>query len=230
MANNRDWISHRDAELVTQAEDMSAKVTADFAALGLANTDATALASATTSYVNAYNLAKDDATRTPLTIEDMSVAKAALIARMRGIGARVRANPNVSNSLKLSLGLRIPDRHPSTVPAPATAPVNTVISTNGRTVRARIADSLTPNSKQKAVNASEYEVFTHVGDTAPADIYGWTYQGQGTRNIFEVTLPNSVASGSKVWICTRWCNRRGAAGPVSAPVATIVVGTVAEGA
>jgi hypothetical protein len=50
---NRDWIKAKEAELVTQAEDMSAAVTADAAEYGLLPADATALGSSTTGYVNA---------------------------------------------------------------------------------------------------------------------------------------------------------------------------------
>jgi hypothetical protein len=122
------------------------------------------------------------------------------------------------------------DTSPTLNPPPTTEPVLTVISVNGRTVRSRIADELTPNQKAKPAGVSEYEVFTFVGETAPTDLSSWSYQGQGTRNVFDVTMPNSVASGAKVWIVARWCNRRGQPGPQSQPVAAIIVGTVAEAA
>jgi hypothetical protein len=227
---NRDWIKKKEAELVTQAEDMSAAISAAVADFGLLPADATALASDVTSWVNAYDLAKDVATRTPLTIEDKDVKKAAVIARMRSVGGRVRANPTVSNALKMSIGLHIADKNPTANPAPGTKPVTTVVRSEGRTVRCRIADELTPNLRRKPEFVTEYEVFTFVGETAPADLAAWSYQGQGTRNVFDVTLPNTVASGAKVWIVTRWCNRRGVAGPAADPVAAIVVGTVAEAA
>ena len=230
MGYHTDWIKSREAELVTQAEDMSAAISADPADFGLDIADGTALASDTTAFVNAFDLAEDPATRTAMTIEEKRVKKAALIARMRSVGARVRANPAVSNALKLSIGLRIPDVTPTPSPVPATKPVVTVLKVDGRTVRCCVADELTPNARRKPEFVTEYEVFTHVGNTAPADVAAWTYQGQGTRNVFDVTLADTVASGSKVWIACRWCNRRGQHGPASEPVPAIVVGSVAEAA
>src|SRR4051812_866584 len=106
---SKDWIKRKEAELVTQAEDMSAAISADPTDFALLPADATALASDVTNWVNKYNLAKDPATRTPLTVEDKNVAKAAVIARMRSLGARVRSNSAVSNALKMSIGLHIAD-------------------------------------------------------------------------------------------------------------------------
>ena len=147
---------------------------------------------------------------------------------MRSVGARVRSNPSVSNSLKMSIGLHIPDSSPTQSQPPQTRAVLTVISSDGRSVRVRIADELTPNQKAKPASASEYEVFSFVGESAPADLAAWSYQGQGTRNVFDVTFPATVASGAKVWLVARWCNRKGQPGPQSQPVAAMIVGTVAE--
>ena len=226
----KDWIKSKEAEFVTQAQDFSAKISAAPTTYGLVAADATALASDVTAFVSAYNLAVDPATRTKVTVEDKDTKKAVLIARMRSYGRRIQANPAVTNAQKVELGLNIRAFPPTPAPVPGTRPVGTVVSSYGRSVKMRIADETTPSKRSKPANVSEAEVFTFVGDEPPADIFGWTYQGQASKTAFDVTFPASVASGAKVWICCRWCNRRGEAGPLSIPVFAILTGIVAQAA
>src|SRR3954464_8842092 len=99
-----NWFTTTDAGLLTFAEDMSAKITATPTAFGLVAGDATTLAGFVTSYSTNYNLAKDPATRSKITIEQKDQAKALLIADIRVLGRRIQANPSVTNAQKLSLG------------------------------------------------------------------------------------------------------------------------------
>jgi hypothetical protein len=208
---------------------VSAKITAAPASWGLLPLDAVSLASDVADYVTAYNLAADPATKTKATVEQKLTAKDILVAHLRSIGRRIQANPSITNSQRAELGLTVKDP-PSPIPAPSTRPVTSIVAVLERTVKARLVDETTPTSRAKPHGVSEAEVFSHVGATAPADLADWTYQGQASRTSFAVTFPASVASGSKIWICARWCNHRGAPGPTGNPVATFIVGSVAEAA
>lgn len=223
----KDWIKSKQSELVAQCQDVSAKITAAPASYSLLPADAVALAALVTAFVTAYGLWADPATKTAVVTEQKNLAKDNLIALMRSYGRRISANPNISDDLKVGLGLNIRD-NPSPVPAPSSKPVLTVLSVSERTVRLKIADENTPNKRAKPAGATEYEIFTHAGDSAPADISLWTYQGQGTKATVDVTVADSVASGSVVWIIARWCSRRGLPGPKGSPVNAVVVGNAAE--
>lgn len=225
-----DWINTTDAGLLTQSADFSSKITATPTAFGLTAADATALAGDVTAYTAAYNAAVDPATRTKSTIVAKDAAKILLEARMRGFGRIIQADPSVTNAQRADLGLTIRATHPAPVPPPATRPIASVISIYQRTVKVRLVDETTPTSRAKPAGVSEAEVFTHVGATAPASMDDWTYQGQASKTTFDITFPDSVASGSKVWIAARWCNRKGEHGNTSEPVAAILTGSVAEAA
>jgi hypothetical protein len=225
-----DWIDRTDGGLVTQSQAFSGAISSSPTTYGLVAADATALAADVTSYVNSYEASADPATRTKVTVEQKSTAKDVLVARMRSYGRRIQANPSVSSAQKVALGLHVRNTPPAPVPVPATRPVATVISSMGRSVKTRIADELTPSKRSKPAGVSEAEIFTFVGENPPADIFGWIYQGQASKTSFDVTFPASVASGAKVWICARWCNRRGEAGPLSIPVFAILTGIVAQAA
>jgi hypothetical protein len=118
--------------------------------------------------------------------------------------------------------------HPSPVPAPTTKPVVKVRKVDGRNVTILITDETTPTSKKKPAGVRDAEIFSHVGETAPEDLRLWSYEGQATRSSFTVPFPATVASGAKVWVAARWCNGRGAPGPVSDPVSTYVTASVSE--
>ncbi len=225
-----DWINRTDGGLVPQSQDFSGKISATPTTYGLVAADATALASDVTAYVNAFDAATDPATRTRVTIETKDTAKDVLIARMRSYGRRIQANPAVTSAQKVALGLNVRNTPPTPTPVPGTRPVMTVVSSMGRSVKSRIADETTPNKRSKPANVTEAEIFTFVGAESPADISAWTYQGQASKTAFDVTFPASVASGAKVWICARWCNRRGEPGPLSIPVFAILTGIVAQAA
>jgi hypothetical protein len=226
---SKDWIATKESELVTQAADFSSKISAAPTTSGLLAADATALASDNSAFAAAYNLATDPTTRTKVTVEDKDTKLAVLVARMRSYGKRINANPAVTNAQKTALGLTLKST-PTPIPPPSTMPVVSVVSSFQRSVRMRLTDELTPNKGAKPAGVSEAEIFTHVGATAPVSADDWKYQGQATRSEFDITFPDIVASGTKVWIRARWCNERGQSGPVSAPAGTIIVGSIADAA
>src|SRR4051812_14277803 len=110
---SKDWIKSKEAELVTQAQDVSTKITDTPVAYGLVAGDATALATDVTNWVNKYNLATAPTARTKGTVEEKNFAKDTLVARMRSYGRRINAKPAVSNALKVGLGLNLRDSSPT---------------------------------------------------------------------------------------------------------------------
>src|SRR4051812_40899582 len=109
----KDWIKSKQAELLTQAQDFSAKITLTPVAYGLVAADATALATDVTSYETAYQAATNPTTKTEVTVEQKNFAKDALVARMRSYGRRISVNPAVTDAQKIGLGLNIRDTSPT---------------------------------------------------------------------------------------------------------------------
>jgi hypothetical protein len=228
MAN--DWIAKTEAARVAQAQDFSTKISATPAAFGLLAGDATQLASDVLAWSAAYELATDPATRTKVVVQDKSTKEAIGIARMRSYGKRITANLSVTDAQKVALGLNVRNPHPTPRPAPATRPVLSVVSTSGQTLRIRMTDELTPTKKAKPPFVTDAEVFYFIGENPPADLVLWHYEGQATRSVFDLTLPGTLATGTKVWIAARWTNGRGEAGAVSTPVSAVLISAVAEAA
>jgi hypothetical protein len=183
-----------------------------------------------TAWVAAYGLATDPSTRTKVAAQDKDTKEAVCITRMRSYGKRISANLSVTDAQKVALGLNVRNPHPTPRPAPATRPVLNVVSTIGNSIRTRMVDEPTPTKKAKPPFVTDAEVFYFIGENPPADLVLWHYEGQATRSRFDLTLPGTLATGTKVWIAARWTNGRGEAGPVSTPVSAIVVSAIAEAA
>ena len=227
---SQDWISHKDADLVQQASDFSAYVSANTAALGLLPADATQLAADLLAFTNANEAAENPSTRTAVTIGVRDTSRDVLVARMRSYGRRIQANPNTTNAQRQALTLTV-RQHPAPVPAPSTKPSLTATAVVDRTVSVRMVDSATPTKRSKAAGAMGAEVFSFEGDVPPSDLSGWVSQGVATRNKFDVVVTAaSAAAGKKVWITARWFSRRGAVGPLATPICAYVGGGIVAGA
>ncbi len=115
------WIPNKDADFDTFSTQFKTLIAANPTNYGLSSTDATAITTAWTSFHNAYMVATNGSTRNHGTIQTKDQQKANLKSVMQSYGATIRANHAVSDELKINLGLRVRDVHPTPIPPPSTA-------------------------------------------------------------------------------------------------------------
>lgn len=217
----------QDAELAAYTPLFSAKITATPTAFGLVAADATAFATVSTAWVNAYNLAVDPSTRTKATVAAKNLAKANVLISLRSLAKRIEATPTVTVAQKETLGIPAHDTKPSPIPAPAVAPQLTVVSAVGNVVRLRLEDASAPARRGKPDGVGGAAVFSFTGDAPPASLGDWTFEGNSTRTTFDVAFPADVPPGTKAWFCACWFNPRLQNGPACAAVPTYIPGGVA---
>ncbi|MBC7785462.1 MAG: hypothetical protein H7144_16640, partial [Burkholderiales bacterium] len=58
----------------------------------------------------------------------------------------------------------------------------------------------------------------------PDGIAGWTFQGNASKNVVDIVLPDGTAPGAKVWFTAFWFNNRKQSSPNTDPVSTNVQG------
>jgi len=172
----------------------------------------------------------DNNTRTPSAIVTKNNAKIALLADARELAAIIRANPNVTDTQKSNLGLHVPNPEPSPVPVPEFPPVLNVERTFGRTVRIRLRDMENPDRRGKPDGVIGATVLYYVGATVPDDVTAWSFYCNEGRTLIDVTIPTSVAEGSKIWITAFWFNTRKESSPAATPIYTTVIGGLVEAA
>lgn len=218
------FLPTREPELVTWSGNFATLITATPTAFGLVAGDATAFNTVNTAWVNAYNAARSDTTRTPSAIATKNAAKKAMIAEARLLARKVQATPTVTAAQKLDLGLNPRDVVPTPVPPPSTSPNVDVVSVVGRVVKLKLHDSTSGSRRGRPVGAIGAAVFSYVGTTAPTEQSQWHFEGNTRLTTVDVVLPDSVAGGAQVFFCAFWYNRRSESGPPCAAVTTYLQG------
>ena len=220
---NANFLPTRDADLVTWSTNFSALIVATPTAFGLTAAQASTYRGLHNAFVAAYNLAMSAATRTPAVIVTKDAAKNALKANARQLAGIIQKCPTVTNTQRSQLGLTV-KASPSPIPPPSDAPGLDIVSTTGNTVRLRLHDSTNSTRRGKPAGVTGAAVFSFVGAAAPTDQSGWTFQGNTSRTVTDVTFPGSTAPGAKVWFTAFWFNQKKQSGPACAPVGTNIPG------
>src|SRR3954467_1442839 len=110
-----DFLPSREAELVTWIGTFRSLITSAPTTYGLTAGQATAYGTLATNFINAYNIARADATRSPSNIIAKDEAKHLLIANTRLLAGIVQAFPGTTNQMRSDLGLTVRSQ-PSPIP------------------------------------------------------------------------------------------------------------------
>lgn len=216
---NKPWYSLSDAALLIWLQNFSQRLTSGPAGFHITTEQATLMAGKVTSFESALSAWSNPITRTPIASENKQVARTEAVEVARNLVAAINTNPLTTDAQRDELGIKL--RNPPTpVPVPSETPELDVISVNGRTVNMRVHSATEHGRKPDGVAGAN--VWTFVGDVPPDELTGFFFWGLSTRNLFEVTFPNTVEPGSKVWFAAGWVNSKGQVGPVCDPVSTHV--------
>ena len=196
---------------------MRATITASAPTYGLDPAQATAYTALHTAFVSAHAIAVNPNTNSKANINAKKVAKDQLLTDPNGAWALVnivQAYPGTTDEVRGRLGLRIAD-DPTPVPAPATPPDLSILSTFGRTIKVRLRDQDSLENRGKPQGVQGATVLYHVGETAATDPAQWTFALNTSKTAFDVDIPGSVEAGSKIWLVAFWFNARKESSPAS---------------
>jgi hypothetical protein len=219
----RDFLPSREPELVTWVNTFNTLIAAGPTTYGLTAGQATSYGTLATNFVDAYNLANADATRSPSNIIGKNNCKKLLIASTRQLAAIIQAFPGTTNQMRSDLGLTVPQDVISSIPAPSNAPAAEVVKRQGTLVRVKLHDS-TGERRGKPKGVQGARIYSHIGATPPVDVNAWAFEGQATRRFVDIVFPAETAPGTQVWLTACWYNPRGETGPACDPVPTIIAG------
>jgi len=209
----------KDSLLAVYAPNFSGIITASPTTYNVTTAQAAALATATDNFVDAYNAARAEGTRSKSLTATKTSMKIALLSLLRPMYGAIQASATVTNTQKVNLGITI-RRTPTPVPAPSTEPVVTVVSVTGRTVKLRLRDAANPHRVGRPVGVASATILSYVGATPPAGIGAWRFEGNVSKTLIDVVFPDTVAPGALVWFTVFWSNRKDEAGPACDPVST----------
>src|SRR5262245_37742894 len=106
----KDWIQRRNTDFLGQARNFSNLIQSDPGAYGIDPADAALLVAENADFAAKYRIPTDPHTRTSPAIIARDEAREILAERMRRIAAQIRANPAVTDVMRLQLTLTVPGR------------------------------------------------------------------------------------------------------------------------
>jgi hypothetical protein len=209
-----DLIPSNDDEFDHFQEHFVTNVVASPAKYGLLTEDATALQAGQTAWSAAYaahNKARNDA-QTAVRTKDVTRGQFETI--LRSAAQKVNGSFTINDGLRASVGLRPRDVPRSLVGAPTTRPLGRIELRGPSTFVVHFVDEKTPLRRAKPKDAQGCQIWTYVGDTAPADPSGYTFLALDTRTPYTDQHRPSNA-GKTVFYLLRWQNAKGEPGPWS---------------
>ena len=217
----------KDSLLVPWSANFDTRANATPLVFGLTAAQANDYTTLHTPYVAAYNAmmeARADGSNSKALTAARTAAKDALLAYARELYAFVSANTSVSDENKILLGVHVRSGGNTPVPAPTERPGMHVEAVVERTIELTIHDSASSTKRGKPAGAVQALVYYFAGEDYPSDPNGWSFAGVATKRTFAFTVPDSVAGGTRVWVCAAWTNRVGDPGPVNVPISVNVQG------
>lgn len=212
MSSFDDWMAN-----------FSTNLTADPTVYGLVAGDAVVVAAAFVVWHAAYVAALDPSTRTPAAIAAKDDARTALTALVRPYAIAIRNNAGVSNELKTTIGVTVPDLDRTEIPAPLTFPVLTLTNDAPGVLKVDWKDSAAIVGKAKPFGAIQAEVYVVASNTIVSDPTIIPFEGLHTKSPFFITLPEGDV-GKQAYVVARWVTRRGLTGPFGAVQSLTVAG------
>lgn len=219
--NYNPYIPLTDAALDAWATNFDTVITAAPADYGLTAPQAVAFNILRAAFSAALLVTDTPATRTPVTIAAKDSARAAMVTSARSLARVALAYPSVLPADLTAAGLIVRNTVPTPIPAPATIPLLSFLSSVGLQMTVSFADELTPSKKYKPFGAVALQVFGKIDGAAPASIDECFLLGQTGRWPIKLTFQGADA-GKHVYLIARWVTRRGLVGPVSATLDAVI--------
>ena len=229
MSDN--FLPNRDAELRTWSAVFSAGINAAAVELGLSVEAAEAYAELNDQFAAALAAATEPRTRTRGTVLAKNDLRTLLRRDARRLARIVRAQPSVTATQRVNLGLaaRLGGGGASAaIRPPEESPMLQIVYTSGRLVNVRLGRS--GRGRGRPDGAQGAVVFSFAGNLPPGDPSLWQFERCTSRTRFDIEIPNRVAPGSKVHLAAAWYNPRGDRGPMSASASTYIGDGVAKAA
>lgn len=212
-----DFIPQNDGEFDTVQDRFVGAVAGSPAKFGLTTDDVTALQTAQAAWSAAYpaHIKARQASETAAKTKDE--ARADLEKTMRGLAKKVHGTPGMTNATRAEAGLAARSGTRSSVGAPDTRPLGRIEAKGHSTLVVHFVDETTPTRLAKPEGVQGCQIFSFIGDAAPADPSGYAFVALDTRTPY-VDEHAAANAGKIVHYLLRWQNAKGDTGPWSAVI------------
>jgi hypothetical protein len=215
-----DYLPTKQTDLAFWARSFSDQISADPASFGVSPADAAILSTRVAEFRNALAIATRPATSTRPAVAVKDEARQRMTQTIRSIGRIVRANPDVTSGMLISLGLIGGAPRPRRHPVLPQQPILGITRFESRAVMLRLHDATTPTRRAKPVDVAGALLFTHIAQdsdnasAAPPPVEQWRFCGIACRHQFRVEYSQADV-GKRAWIKAAWFTRTGEIGSYS---------------
>ena len=216
----------KEADLLAWSAAFSQKISLAPTTYGLSVGQASAYAALDAAFAAAYATAVSTGSNSHAAIVAKNTAEFNLVKGPGGARELVdiiQEFPGTTDVMRADLNIRIHDTQPTPIPPPTESPDLDIVSPFGHTVKIRIHGARSIGFG-KPVGVKGASIFRYIGENAPNSVEGWTFAGNTTKTVYEVTLPAETPAGSKVWITAYWFNGKMQSGPAATPVSIHIPG------
>ena len=198
-------------------------ISANAVTYGLDAAAVAALNGAMPEWTQAYTAYEDPATATTAATARKNAARAALETLLRPLIKQLQASPQMTDTIRASIGLHVHAAGHAPAPVPATPPLATVDTSRRLSHIIDFRDAIAPQRRAKPAGVRGCEVWAKVGGPPPASLHELTYLATDTATPYLVEY-DVAQGGQTVYYWLRWVNTRGEHGPWSEVVAATIPG------
>ena len=219
-----DYVPAPDAEFHGWQENWVTFAAANAAALGLDPLiDIPAIQAAQTAWNSDYDAHLSAQAVAQGVRQAKDAERVTYVALLRSFSQQIQKRTGTSDEQRAGLGITVPDTEPSPVPAPTTAPVlNIVTSERLRHVVEASKTALEGGGLGKPSGVRGVQLWRKIGDPAPVNESELEFVSEFTRT--RMTLDYQMAQGGlTVYYQARWVGTRGDSGPWGELVSATVV-------
>lgn len=216
------YIPPREADFVNWITNFNTLIQASPSTYGISTSDASTLASLTSTYLAAYAVATTPSTRTPDAVAAKNAARVNVTAFARLLSSQIQLNQGVSQDQKTALGLTDRKALPTPIPAPTTSPLLSFVASTPLQQTLRAADQNTPAKRGKPFGALQLilQVWILPIGTSPSGAPNLTLPY--TKQPMAVNFSSGDVGKNANYIGF-WQTRTGLKGPNSAALSAVIV-------
>ncbi|MDR1645482.1 MAG: hypothetical protein LBS05_06650 [Tannerellaceae bacterium] len=218
MSRRPDYIPNKDRDLLSWTSNFFTKVEAGAQTWGIPAAEITALSSAFSKFANFLSEAEGPE-RTPVVIEKKNMARDTLVGLIREMVRAHLNGANITNDVRLLLGLHLHDTERTPVPVPTDFPDMDIRPYATRRLDIHFHDKEGKKAKPYGVNGAVIIYAVLDEPTTNYDLLGRSALATRTPHSIEFPLDER---GRTVYIAICWQNEKGQRGPWSLIQSAIV--------
>jgi len=217
MAKSTDYIPDSDADFDAWLQNFVTYVTANAASLGVSANEVTALQDVKDGWDAKYPASKtaNAAAQSARQAKDDSRQRGE--DRIRPMVGKMQANVQITDAQRLAMDITVRSTTRTPVGPPTTKPIATVDTSQRLRHTISFVDELTPTSRAKPDGVQGCEIWTKIGNPAPAGPDDVKYLALDTRSPY-LTEFDAADAGKTAYYLLRWLSTRSEAGPWSQTV------------